>query len=1206
MEMTLSERRLFRGMEAAARGDEATPAVEELYRLTDRLYRAETPSDVYEAALDAITRALGCTRASVLLFDDTGIMRFVAWRGLSDAYRRAVEGHSPWPRDVKDPQPVCIHDVHTTDFPESLKDTIKAEQIGALAFFPLVVNNALIGKFMTYYDARHVFSDAELALALTIARQLGFSLERRRAEEALRETQRQLVSELAATRQLQKISTQLIHASDAEVLYEKILDAAVAIMRSDFASMQMFYPERGELRLLAYRGFNPTAAAFWEWVRPGSGSTCGAALATGDRSIVPDIELSDFMAGSEDLETYRQTGIRAVQSTPLVSRAGRLLGMISTHWRNPHQPSERDLRLLDVLARQAADLIERKQAELTDQRLAAIVDSSHDAIVSKDLNGLITTWNRGAERLFGYAASEMIGRSITTLIPPDRHHEEVRILDRIRRGERVDPYETVRKRRDGSLVDVSVSVSPVRNAAGEVIGASKIARDITERKRAEADLAERKAQLAVFVEHAPAAIAMFDREMRYLAVSRRYILDFRLPQDAQLIGRSHYEVFPDIPQRWRDVHARVLAGEELSQAEDQFTRQDGCTHWVRWSMAPWRRADGSIGGALLFSELRTEQVEARRALIDSEARFRATFENAAVGVAMVGPDGSILRANNSLARMLGYSVEELKTRTFQEVTHPDDLATNLTLLNKALVGEAESYCIEKRYVRKDGGFVWASLTVGCVRKADGGIHYLVSVIQDITDRKRAEARLAERNAQLDLAGNIARIGSFTYDHPTKKLQLSPGCAAIYGLPEGTREISREDWRARVHPDDLLRLDTVTRRATTNGERECILEFRIFRHGQVRWIELRILISYNEAGKPVRTIGAEIDVTERKQAELALAERNMQFALAGKAALVGSYAYDVDTDTMQVDEGYAALHRLPGTSTTRSEWKTRAHPEDLDRLETVRSEAFRERRSEYGIEYRIVRSGGEVRWIELRSFMSYSSDGRPQRVVGVNIDITERKRAEEQLHRLVAELDHRVKNVLASVQAVSAHTMDASSSMDYFVAALDRRIRSMASTHELLSNSRWQGVPLRELLRRELAPYTSNSNTCIKGPEVILKPEATQTIASVLHELTTNAAKYGALSKRDGRVSVRWSCAPNGQPGPLTIEWLETGGPPVKAPCKSGYGKSVITELVSYELGGRARLLFSPEGIRCRLDIPAIWLAPAATEQQNGAVQHEGK
>jgi two-component system, chemotaxis family, CheB/CheR fusion protein len=248
----------------------------------------------------------------------------------------------------------------------------------------------------------------------------------------------------------------------------------------------MFHPERGELQLLAYRGFNPIAAAFWEWVRPGSGSTCGAALATGNRSVVPDIEVSDFMAGSEDLETYRQTGIRAVQSTPLVSRRGRLLGMISTHWRSPHQPLEPDLRLLDLLARQAADLIERNQAELTGQRLAAIIDSSDDAIVSKDLSGIVTTWNHGAERLFGYTASEIIGKSITTLIPPDRHDEERDILNRIRRGERVSPYWTVRRRKDGGLVDISLTVSPVKDAAGRVVGASKIARDISDKKQAQA------------------------------------------------------------------------------------------------------------------------------------------------------------------------------------------------------------------------------------------------------------------------------------------------------------------------------------------------------------------------------------------------------------------------------------------------------------------------------------------------------------------------------------------------------------------------------------------------------------------------------------------------------------------------------------------------------------------------------------------------
>ena len=167
-----------------------------------------------------------------------------------------------------------------------------------------------------------------------------------------------------------------------------------------------------------------------------------------------------------------------------------------------------------------------------------------------------------------------------------------------------------------------------------------------------------------------------------------------------------------------------------------------------------------------------------------------------------------------------------------------------------------------------------------------------------------------------------------------------------------------------------------------------------------------------------------------------------------------------------------------------------------------------------------------------------------------------------------------------------------------MATLDRRMQSMAATHELLSRSRWQGVSLRELVQREIAPYAAHGNTCVKGPDVMLGAEAAQTTALVLHELTTNAAKYGALSQREGLVSVRWNRAPNGQrPAPLAIEWLEAGGPVVEVPRNSGYGTSVITELVPYELGGTARLLFDPEGIRCRLEIPAKWLAPPATKSK---------
>jgi PAS domain S-box-containing protein len=818
------------------------------------------------------------------------------------------------------------------------------------------------------------------------------------------------------------------------------------------------------------------------------------------------------------------------------------------------------------------------------------------AIYMTDAEGRLTFYNAAAAELWGcrpelgktnFCGSWKLYWPDGTPLP----HDECPMALALRQRRPIRGMEAVAERPNGTRIPFIPYPTPLFDASGRLTGAVNMLVDISERKRAEADLAE-QAQLAVFVEHAPAAIAMFDREMRYLAVSLRYVIDFRLAADAQLIGKSHYEVFPEIPQRWRDIHARVLAGEELSNEADQFTRQDGRTEWTGWSMAPWRGRDGRIGGALLFAEVRTEQVVARRALADSEARFRATFENAAVGVALVDTEGSILHANNSFARMLGYSVEELSTRTFQDLTHPDDLANNLSVLNKTLVGGAESYCIEKRYVRKDGGIVWANLTVGCVRKTVGGVDYFVSVVQDITDRKHAEARLAERNAQLEIAGKIARIGSFMYDDGTKILQLSPGCAAIYGLPEGTPQISREDWRARVHPDDLPQLDAVARRAFTNSEREFVLEFRIFRHGQLRWIESRVLISYNKAGKPVRRIGAKIDVTERKQAEQALAERDIQLTLAAKAGLVGTYAYDADTEIMQISAGYATIHGFPEGTTeiARSECLASVDPDDIGSVEQSRNEAFRECRREYKVEYRIIRSSGELRWVETRCFISYSGTGHPHRVVGVSIDITERKRVEEQQRTLLAELDHRVKNALATVSAVVSHTQQGSRSVADFVAALDGRIRSMATTHELLSSHQWQGVSLTELVRRELAPYATRDNTEINGPGILLKPEAGQVMAMVLHELATNAAKYGALSTKNGRVSIRWNRHRNAHPrSHLVFEWQETGGPPVVALGKSSYGTTTIRDLIPYEFGGTVDLVPAPEGVRCRLELPVDWV-----------------
>jgi PAS domain S-box-containing protein len=163
-----------------------------LYRLTDALYRARSSSDVYDAALDAILDTLGCGRASILLFDEAGVMRFVAWRGLSNEYVKAVEGHSPWKLGQRDPQPIFVEDIDKSDESEAIKAVIRGEGIRALAFIPLVAQGVVVGKFMTYYRTLHVFDDHEIDLAVTIARQVGFSIERARADQARQRAEEEL------------------------------------------------------------------------------------------------------------------------------------------------------------------------------------------------------------------------------------------------------------------------------------------------------------------------------------------------------------------------------------------------------------------------------------------------------------------------------------------------------------------------------------------------------------------------------------------------------------------------------------------------------------------------------------------------------------------------------------------------------------------------------------------------------------------------------------------------------------------------------------------------------------------------------------------------------------------------------------------------------------------------------------------------------
>lgn len=252
----------------------------------------------------------------------------------------------------------------------------------------------------------------------------------------------------------------------------------------------------------------------------------------------------------------------------------------------------------------------------------------------------------------------------------------------------------------------------------------------------------------LFVEQAPIAIAMFDKEVRYLAASNRWLQDYGI-QKTDIIGKSHYEVFPEIGDEWKTIHQDCLRGNVHQRTSEAFQRMDGSVQWISWEVRPWRSDAGTIEGIMMYSIDITAQKESEEQLRISEETFRNNFENAAIGMAIVGKDGRWMQVNDCLCTMLGYSREELNALTFQDITHPEDLHSDLRLLKELVDGKHSFYHMEKRYFHKEGHIVYALLAVSAVRQKNKEVLYFVSQIIDISQRVTMHKQLAKTLSQLE-------------------------------------------------------------------------------------------------------------------------------------------------------------------------------------------------------------------------------------------------------------------------------------------------------------------------------------------------------------------------------------------------------------------------------------------------------------------------
>jgi PAS domain S-box-containing protein len=325
--------------------------------------------------------------------------------------------------------------------------------------------------------------------------------------------------------------------------------------------------------------------------------------------------------------------------------------------------------------------------------------------------------------------------------------------------------------------------------------------------------------------------------------------------------------------------------------------------------------------------------------------------------------------------------------------------------------------------------------------------------------------------------------------------------------------------------------------------------------------------------------------ERRQHEAALAQSEARVQEALTAGAVTTFVWDLAKRASQRSANAAQILGFEhGQIFGPRDFLARVHPDDRTPFKALLRGMSPERPG-YTTSFRFRHADGREVWLEETAKGEFDAIGRLLRLQGLTLDITARKRSEDEQRLLVAALDQRVKNLLARVAIVAKDMRHGSSSFDTYIEALDRRIQSMTDAHALLSQHNWEGVDLAELVRRQLAPAATEANAIISGPPVTLPAAATQALAMVLHELVTNAARYGALSTPHGRVEVGWSVAGGDGAASLLMQWREIGGPAVAASPPGRYGVHAIRDVVAQELAGSVDLVFAAAGVSCEIRIP---------------------
>ena len=509
--------------------------------------------------------------------------------------------------------------------------------------------------------------------------------------------------------------------------------------------------------------------------------------------------------------------------------------------------------------------------------------------------------------------------------------------------------------------------------------------DITERKKIERELTEKKEQLSLFIEHSPASLAMFDTEMRYIATSRRWTNDYNLGNQ-NIIGKTHYEVFPEITQDWKDIHQRCLKGAVERNEEDSFERLDGSKEWIRWEIRPWHKSSGEIGGIIMFTEVITERKE-------SEILFKNLVEKSLVGVYIV-QKGKFVYVNPKFAHYLGYTLEEmLNIDNFRDIVDESYIPTELEQWRKKVdVGIIDDFHIELKYKRKDGEIIWAD--VFCGETIYKGSKAILGSFQDITERKKSELLF---KYQFENSPDIILIinRDFTIETINKSVVSSYPVEGLIGknsidvLPEESREHARK---------------AISQCFETGVTSE--IENSINHN---KWVRSRF-VPITIDGTITHIMIIATDITERKNSEATIKEQAEIFTAIIENANEAIWLLSPDLTVLQFNKTLQERIRLNGGKEIYlgANFKDFLYTGSENEFMTMFNEALKGNYPEKELCQTNIH--GKVFWIRSRMYPVYDIQKKLMGVAILTENITDRKVMESERQKILDEMLQRNRDL----------------------------------------------------------------------------------------------------------------------------------------------------------------------------------------------------